>query len=235
LSSSSKPNDWSREVGAVFRKEARTELRSKSGLVTSALFSSVTVISIAFALFNRNVNAKGSGMPDVCAALVWLVILFSSLLSLPRTFVTEEEQGTADILRLTARPHAVYWGKVLFNIAQVMVTALFVSVLFIGMTGIRVHIPWLYGVGLIGGSSAIAAAVTLCGAIAAPAANRTALAAAVAVPLLLPLVAIGVSVMRVAFGAGFVEGGVQAAVGIVGFATLMLAIGPWVYAAIWKS
>jgi heme exporter protein B len=226
---------WKAEILAVYRKELQTELRSKSGLVTAGLFSFVTVVTISLVLFNKNVNAPGSGLQDISAGLVWVVILFASILNLPRTFLLEEEQGTADLLRLFARPHAVYWGKVLFNILQVLGTATLVSVLFLGFTGTRVSVPWIYVVSLIGGSCSMAGAVTLCGAIVAQAANRAALAGAIAVPLLLPLVQLGVTGMRAAFGSGLVGGGQAAAVGLVAYAAIMLAIGPWIYAAIWKT
>lgn len=223
-------SNWKTEVLAVFQKELQSELRSKTGLMTGGLFSLVTVIAISFVFFNKDVNA---GMQDVAAGLVWVIVLFASLLTLPRTFLLEEEQGTADILRLTARPHAVYWGKVLFNTLQLLVVALFVTVLFLGLTGERVPRPFLYGVCLLGGTCAMAGAVTLCGAIAAQAANRAALAGAIAVPLLLPLVQIGVTGIRQAFGSGLF-GGEQAAVALVGYAVITMAVGPWIYAAVWK-
>ena len=37
-------HNWKREVGAIFRKEMTSELRSKSGLMTAGLFGLVTVV-----------------------------------------------------------------------------------------------------------------------------------------------------------------------------------------------
>jgi heme exporter protein B len=204
------------------------ELRSKSGLATAGLFAVAAVFTIGFATMNSHLDG------DIAAGLIWVAILFSSVLALPRTFIVEEEQGTADLLRLTARPHAVFWGKALFNLLQMLVMAATLSVLYLGFTGLSLQSPWLYVATLVGGCAALSGAVTLTGAIVSRATNRGALAGAVAIPGLLPIMGMGVSGMRSAFGVGFQASGQLWALGLLGYATLVLAIGPWVFAAVWK-
>ncbi|MEZ0324501.1 MAG: heme exporter protein CcmB [Fimbriimonas sp.] len=220
---------WKAEIAAVFGKELRSELRSRSGLATAGLFAIVTVFTLTFASMNTKLDG------NIAAGLLWVSVLFSSIVSLPRTFVTEEEQGTGDLLRLWARPHAVYWGKALFNLAQLGVMALLLSFLYLGFTGLELAIPWLYWLTLLAGCAALAGAVTLTGAIVARAASRSSLAGAIAVPILLPIMAAGVGGMRSAFGTGFAESGAMSALGLVGYAVASLAIGPWLFAAVWKS
>lgn len=223
-------SSWQAEIQAIFRKEWRTEIRSMSGLVTSFLFSVVTVYAISFA----SLNAKLSG--TVVAGMLWVALLFSAASSLTRTFLAEEEHGTADLLRLVARPHSVFWGKALFNVFQSLVTGVLLSILYLGFTSTSVKVPWLFAVALAAGSLSLAGAVTLCGAIAAQASNRSMLAAAIAVPLLLPLVALGVGGMRVSLGAGDISsGGAGCAIGLVGYAVATLATGPYIFAAVWKT
>lgn len=226
-------SSWSSEVWAIFLKEVRSEMRSRSGLATSGLFGFVTVVAISLASYNQTLHK------NVAASLLWIAILFANLLALPRTFIGEEEQGTADLLRLMARPHAVFWGKVLFNGVQALGGGVFVSLLFFGFTHVPMQVPWLYVVSLVGGCLAIAASVTLCGALVSRAANRHALAAAIAVPLLMGLVQLGVSGFRVAIGPFETDlvylGGIRAAIGLVGWATVSLVLGPPLYAAVWKS
>ncbi|CAN5525742.1 heme exporter protein CcmB [soil metagenome] len=222
-------SNWKTEVLAIFRKELTNELRAKSGLTTAGLFGVVTVFTIGFASINSHLNG------DIAAGLIWVAILFSAVIALPRTFILEEEQGTADLLRLVARPHAVYWGKALFNLVQITVMASVLSFLYFGFADLTVKVPWLYAMSLFGGCAALSGAVTLTGAIVARAANRAALAGAVAVPSLLPIMAMGVSGMRVAFGVGFESGGQLWTMGLIGYAALTLSLGPWLFAAIWKS
>jgi heme exporter protein B len=233
LKSNSEFAAWQREILAVIRKEWQSELRAKTGFATAGLFAFVTVVTTSLAFFNRNVNNEG--LPQVASSLLWTIVLFSSLLSLPRAFVLEEETGTLDLLRLTARPHSIFWGKALFNLGQTLGIAVAASLLFIAFTGTHVPRPDLFAGALLGGTASISAAVTLCSAIAAQAANRGTLAAAIAVPLLLPILQMGVSAMRAAFGAGLISGGVTSVIGLIGYAIATMAVSPYIYAAIWKS
>ncbi|MDR3692330.1 MAG: heme exporter protein CcmB [Fimbriimonas sp.] len=229
-------SSWRREVEAIFRKEWRTEMRSQSGLVTGLLFSVVTVYAISFASLNATMTST------VVSGMLWVALLFSSSASLPRIFLSEEELGTGDLLRLTARPHAIFWGKSLFNCFQCVVTGTILSVLYLGFTSKAIAVPWLFAVSLVAGCLSLAGAVTLCGAIASQAANRAVLSAAIAVPLLLPLVSLGVSAVRVSLGlhvrhedVGSLTEGIGAAIGLVGYAGVTLATGPWIYSAVWRS
>ena len=231
---------WTAEVLAVLRKEAATEWRTKTGLMTGGLFGLSTVAALAFAFYNKNPNRLDAQfgdhpMKDVCASLIWTILLFSSVLSLPRAFLAEEENGTADLLRLMARPHAVFWGKMLFNLLQTWVGGLALGGLFVGAVRLEVPHVGLFAACLLGGGAAIAGAVTLCGAIVAQAANRSALAGAVAIPLLLPLLQWGVTGLRAALGVERYGYGVNAAMGMGCYAVAAILIGPYLYAAVWKS
>jgi len=223
-------SSWRKEILATFRKEWQIEMRSLTGLVSAVLFSIVTVYAISFASFNEHLAGT------VASGMLWVALLFASSASLTRTFLSEEEHGTADLLRLVARPHAIFWGKSLFNVAQSVFTGVVLSVLYLGFTNTVVVVPWLFATTLIAGCVSLAGAVTLCGAIAAQASNRAVLSAAIAVPILLPLVSLGVSGMRVSLGEGeMFPGGEASAVGLIGYAIATLATGPWIFAAVWKS
>jgi heme exporter protein B len=220
---------WIVEILAVLDKELRTELRARAGLMTAMLFSVSTVVAIAFATFGHRLSGS------VGAGLLWVSLLFASLVALPRTFLAEEEQGTANLLRLMARPHAVFWGKAVFNLLQMLLTSAFLAVLFVLLAQVEVARPWLLVGGLAASSAALAGVVTLSGALVAQAVNRGALVGAVALPLLVPLVALGVAALRVALGEGLYSGGINALIGLVGYAVASFAIGPYLFAAIWKS
>jgi heme exporter protein B len=224
---------WISEISAIFLKEAKTELRGKGGVANAVVFALCTVVAISLALYNKNPNT--AEMQDVCSSLIWIVILFASLLTLPKTFLGEEEAKTGDLLRLVARPHAVFWGKALFNLTQMWLLTAFVSVLFIGLTGISIHSFGLLIACLFAGAAAMVGGVSLCGSIASGAANRTALAATIATPLALIPMQWGVSGLRVAFGSIIANGGQGAAWGLLVYAVLSLSLGPWIYAAIWKT
>lgn len=186
------------------------------------------MITLAFATFTTKLNA------DVASGLLWVGILFASVLALPRTFLIEEELATGDLLRLVARPHAVFWGKALYNLALILVAGTALTLLFVMFTGLTVPDPLLMAASIFGGCTCLAGAVTLSGALVAQAANRTALAAAVSTPLVLFVLALGVATSRSAFSPGLGNAWPWAG-GTVCFAIVLFALGPWLFAAVWKS
>lgn len=221
---------WAPEVTAIFRKEIRSELRSKTGLMTSGLFAVVSVVAIALATKDAKIT------PPMGAGLFWITLLFSSMISLPRAFTIEEELGTGDLLRLVARPHAVFWGKVLFNLVLVLLTAVVLGLLFIVLAQVQVVSVGVFSVTLFGACLSLGGGVTLSGALVAQAANRGPLAAAISLPLLLPLTVLGAAALRTAFGdQQQTATGMVASVGLLCYGVASVAIGPYLFAAVWKS
>ena len=221
-------SNWRREVLAVFRKEYRSEIRSQSGLMTAGLFSVMAVFAVSVAGFNVRL---GGG---IASGLLWLALLFAAILSGPRRFTQEEEMRTADQLRLWGRPHAIYWGKALFAFAELLLTATVLCGLFFLLTSAKLAHPGLFVLGMAGSLLALSGAVCVCGAIAAPASNRTALAATLALPLLAPVIFWGVAALRVSLGEGVFENGMAAAWGLLGYGIASVAIGPYLFASVWK-
>lgn len=222
-------SNWRAEVLAVLGKELKTELRTKSGLLASGLFSVVAVVGVAFATNQEKLS------PQLAAALLWVVLLFSSVVALARSFVAEEEAGTANLLRLVARSHAVFWGKALFNLAQMLITAAVLTFLLFALITQSVGHLGLFALGLLGGCASMAGAVTLCGALVAQAANRSALVGAIGIPLLLPLIAMEVASTGYCLGGPGADRAVSSTVGLVVYAAAIFAVGPWLFDAVWKE
>ncbi|MCX7801093.1 MAG: heme exporter protein CcmB [Fimbriimonadales bacterium] len=213
---------------ACLRKEWLAETRSRAGLMSAGLFSVSAVVAVWFASF-------GFRLPGgLAAGLLWVTLLFSAVVALPRVLLAEEENGTGDLLRQWARPQAVFWGKALFNSLQMVLTALALTVLFLVLTDLQIRHPLLLALSLAAGCSALAAGTTLCGALAAQAPNRAALSVAVSVPFLLPMVALGITAVRVSFGQGDLGGGWQGCLGLACYAVATFSGGPHLFAAVWK-
>jgi heme exporter protein B len=220
-------SSWKVEIVAIFKKEWITEWRSRSALLTAGLFGLVSVVAVAFASYGLKLG------PGLASGLLWATLLFSAASSLPRTMIHEDEQGTLLLLRLLARPHSVFWGKSLFNLAQMLFSGLVLSLLFFILTGLEIQHFGLYALGLIGSCACLSGAITLCGALVSQASSQSALAGAIALPLLLPLIALGVSALKPALGGGALTAGFQSSVGLVCYAVLLFATGPYLFAAIW--
>jgi ABC-type transport system involved in cytochrome c biogenesis permease component len=222
------PSNSINQVLAIFRKEWLSESRTLSGITTTALTCFVSVVIANSITWTTSINAQ------VSAGLYWLILIFSASITLPRTFLQEEESRTADFWRLVASPEVVFWGKSLFNAIQMLIATTLVSVTYIVMLRQKVEQPLTFILTALGGSSAVSSSVTLAGAIAAPASNRNAVAAAIALPQLGFLVSLGVTGTSTAFGEGL-RGGELASLGMLAYAVAVTAIGPVIYARIWKS
>ncbi|MBL8086943.1 MAG: heme exporter protein CcmB [Chthonomonas sp.] len=220
---------WKSEIGAVLRKELQSELRNKSATYTAFMLSGVTVFTLAFAFYGRELTAEAA------AGMLWAALLFAGVGTLTRVFVAEEEQGTGDLLRMWARPHAVYWGKMLFAALQMTATAGVVAGLFLVLTGVSVAHYGLLIATLVGGSAALAGMVTLVSALISRGNNRGTLAGVVAMPLLVPLVALGVSAARNAIDGVALSSGWLSCAGVWEYTVVVLALAPYQFAAVWSE
>ena len=221
-------SSWMSEISAVFQKEWKSESRSLSGITTTALLCFVSVITINSITMTTSIN------PMIGAGLYWMILVFAASISLPRTFLQEEDNRTADFWRLMARPEAVYWGKALFNIAQMLVSTLIVSILFVIMVKVEIANLPVFVLTALGGAISIGSTVTMTGAIASNASNRYVLSSAVSVPLLVFLVNLGVTGTATSFGEQLTSGE-KGAVVMFAYAVATCTIGPMVYSKIWKG
>lgn len=225
---SSTSSSWKSEIMAVFQKEWKSESRSLSGILTTALICLISVIIV------NNITDSVQLRPIVSSGMYWMILVFAASISLPRTFLQEEDNRTADFWRLMARPEAIYWGKALFNIAQMLVATTLMSVAYVFMVKVTIVNPWLFIAMAFGGAVSIASTATLAGAIASAANNRHALSTAISAPLLIFLINLGITGTATSFGEALPYGE-NGAIGMIAYAVATCSIGPVVYSKIWKN
>jgi heme exporter protein B len=147
------------------------------------MFVVVAVATILFALRSDQPTSS------VLAGLYWVVVFFTAMSGLSRTFVSEEERGTTMTLQLVATPSTVYFAKLIFNTAltfamTIAVTALYVTV-FSDAFVIQTMSTFL--VTVILGSLGFASASTIIAAIVAKANTRATLYPVLSFPILVVL------------------------------------------------
>jgi ABC-type transport system involved in cytochrome c biogenesis permease component len=216
------------EFLAVLAKEWRSEARTRHGLFTAGLFSLLAVVAMGFA------SQGDRPGPTLAAGMLTVTLMFAAVSTLPRAFLAEEEQGTLTLLRLLASPAPAFLGKAVYNLIQLLATALAVAVLFGVLTGVELRHPGLFVLGLAAQCTGLAGTVSLCGLLVTGASNRWVLAVAVAMPLLLPQTALGIGALRVAYGEGTLAGGWQTLLGLAGFGLASFASAPALAAALWR-
>jgi len=190
-----------RAAFAVFLKDWRSELRTRYAVSALAMFILTTISMILFSLGSE------SAPMEAHAGMLWVVIFFSAMSGLSRTFVTEEERGTGMTLQLHTQPGAVFAGKLMFNIVLVcglaLASVLLYAALIAGFT-IKTYGIFIMAVAL--GSLGFAAAATIIAAIIARASTKGTLYPVLSFPILLPLLLTVINATRLAAdGANFEE------------------------------
>ena len=193
-----------RETLAVFAKEAKSEWRTRTALSATVLFALGALLLMLTALQGRPpVALSREGRISVATALLWLLLYFTATTGLARAFVSEEERGTGILLRLVARPEAVWLGKFAANTCLLLGLALVITPLLLsGLdTGANANIALLIlviGLGSIG----MAATLTTASALVAQSTARSGLLSVLSLPLLMPLLVAVVHGTRAALGIG---------------------------------
>lgn len=110
---------------ALFGKETKLAFKSRQmiglGLSLAIAFS----VALSFPLASENLS------PKTVSVLMWAVMFFSSADQAYRTFLREEETGTADQLRLRVPAGLVFVSKVFSNAIILMVIGLASSALLV--------------------------------------------------------------------------------------------------------
>ena len=178
---------WLAELRTIFLKEWRCELRTRYALSTVGLFALTTLFMVSLSLGPMGSSQE---LRPVLPVFLWVILLFAASAGLPRTFVHEEESGTADPLRLCATPSAIFCGKALYNLTLLLVLEAVVVPFFIGMLALPVENPGPFVLSLLAGGLGLAVGSTLIAAMVAQAQVRGPLFAVLAFPILLPLLKI---------------------------------------------
>ena len=182
---------YTRDVGALARKDFLLELRARDTLPAMLLFVIATLVVFHFALPSGSSDLASNG-------LLWVAILFTALLGLGRAFVPEREQGVLDGLVLAPCDRSAIWLAkslaVLAFLAAVEVVALpAFAIFFSGIDGTTVAAVALADLG-------ICAVGTFLAAMAAAGRARELLLPLLFLPLAIPIVVGGVGASVVADG-----------------------------------
>jgi heme exporter protein B len=149
------------------------------------MFAVTTLVAVSFSIGSFRIEEPEK--PFLYAVLLWIILVFSALSGLSRSFVKEEEAGTMDLLRLSARPQAVFLGKLFFNLTLLGALQLIIVPSFILLMKYNIEFPGLFAAVIVSGGLGLGAGTTIVAAMIAQASARGALFSALSFPLLLPL------------------------------------------------
>jgi heme exporter protein B len=144
---------------------------------------------------------------EILCGMLWIVIFFSAMSGLSRTFVTEEERGTSLTLRLLTKATNVYIGKLIYNTVLILSLSIFIAVAYqLIVEDFVVRSQIIFWTTILLGSVGLAGASTILAAIIAKANTKGTLFPVLAFPILLPLLLTCIKATTLAVeGAFFIE------------------------------
>ena len=176
----------------VFRKDFKSELRSRYVINSLLMFVLVTISIIRFALGDEKIDN------EILTGLLWIVIFFSASNGLSRTFVKEEEKETSIALKLSAESTSIIIGKLIFNLVLTFCLNLLILILFILISDYEIKNLAGFVLTMILGNFGLVAASTIIAAIISKANSKGTLYPVLSFPILLPLLLSAINATKLA-------------------------------------
>lgn len=191
----------------------------------------VTALSIIlFSIGNESVH------PDVLSGILWVVIFFSGMSGLSRTFVGEEERNTVATLQLVVHPTPVYLGKLLFNFILTLSLNVVISFLYLLLVNaFVVETPSIFWTTIVLGSAAIASASTIIAAIIAKANTKGTLYPVLSFPVMLPLLMTVMNATRLSTEGAFFSEAMGEFQILVSYTVVVIAASVVLFEYVWKE
>lgn len=218
------------QTAAVFLKDFQSELRTRYAINALVMFVITTLSIILFSIGGERVSL------DVLAGMLWVVIFFSAMSGLSRSFVSEEERGTTMTLQLLAQPAIVYFGKLLFNLVLIFsINTLVVTLYLLLIPLFVVQTASIFFLTLILGSIGLACASTIIAAIIAKANSKGTLYPVLSFPILLPLLMTVMNATKLSLdGATFTEATGEFRV-LISYSVVLIAVSWVLFDYVWKD
>ena len=116
-----------RHALAIAGKDLRMELRTRTSLLSAAVFAALVLMVFNFA---RDPTAVAT--VDLAPSILWVTVTFASVVAMNRAFTVERENGAFDGLLLApVSRESLYLGKYLANLAFVLIVEAITLPLFV--------------------------------------------------------------------------------------------------------
>jgi len=188
-------------VWAVFEKDIRVEVRTRESLLVMFVFSLLVLTLFSFA-FGPGQGGKEAAPTQ--AGILWVAILFSSVIGFSRSMGIEREGNGFSAMRLSpADPSALFLGKMLaiFFLVTIMEIVGFAALAVFYQAGVWKNIGMLALVAF-SSTAGISAVGTLFAAMTARTRTRDALLPVLLFPLLVPVLIAAVKATAAILGGG---------------------------------
>ncbi len=180
-----------RGITAYLRKELLLEWRERYAFNGILLYVGATI----FVCYLGFQSSKGALNPFAWNVLFWIILLFTSLNAVSKSFLQEREERLRYYYLLMS-PQTLILGKMLYQMLLLLLIGGIAFSFYAFILGNPVQDLGLYLLSLFLGTTGFAAALTMISGIAVQAKNSTTLVAILGFPVLLPMLLLLIRVSR---------------------------------------
>lgn len=133
-------------VLSIVRKDIQIELRSRELVSSMGLFALLSILIFSFAL-----ELDRSARQEAISGVLWVTVVFASILGLNRSLAMERDQGNLDAMLLAPIDRvAIFFGKLAGNLVFALVVGLLLLPIMTILYNQNLLQPWLLVVLLLG-------------------------------------------------------------------------------------
>ena len=133
-------------VLAIVSKDLRAEMRSRELLSAMALFALLSILVFSFAL-----ELDRSAREEAVSGVLWVTLIFASLLGFNRSMALERDQGNLDAMLLApVSRSAIFVGKLLSNYLFTLIVGLVLLPLMTVLYGLQLLDGWVIVTTVVG-------------------------------------------------------------------------------------
>ncbi len=214
-----------RQAAVIARKDLTIEIRGRHGMAAVLPFA-VTLLVV----FGLSLGPGRTLLQTIAPGLLWLAVLFASVLAFRQAYQTEGEDGALDGLLLAPVDRAaIFLGKAGAVVAQLLVLELAVVMLVTALFGLSIATePALLVAAFVLGTVGLAAVGSLFGAVSESPRAREGIFPLLVMPVATPVLVAGVRATELASQGGGAEAGSWLGL-LIAFDLVVVSLGTLVF------
>ena len=220
---------WIQNSIAIFKKDLRIEFRTRFAMNTVLAFVIASLLLILFTLRAQSLD------PTPKSGLVWIIILFAALSALGRSFISETDKHTYDLLRIYASGIVVYIGKLIYNIVFSLFINIITFIFYMFLMDLSIQSIPAFLIMLMLGTIGLSSVSTMTAAIVSQADRKGAVFSVLSIPLFIPLILLLSRITRSAFVEGSLNGFQSDVFALIGFCGVTITTGVLLFDFIWDE
>ncbi len=221
--------NWFQGALTILKKDLKTEFRTRFAFNMVLAFVISALFLVLFTLKASELN------PTPKSGLAWIIVLFASLSSLGRSFITETDKKTYDLLRIYASGTSVFTGKLFYNICFSLVVNSLTIILYMFFANITI-VSWsAFTAVLLLGTIGLCSVSTMIAAIVSQADNKGSVFSVLTIPLFIPFILLLTDLTKKAFINGSEQLITNDLAALIGFIGVTLTAGILLFEFIWEE